>query len=152
MMRNARKGSLYNLRTTQPVHKLAHVRQGWHKTLCQEDINILSWMSRSPDLNPMARLWDVLGRRVRGHQHAPQTVRQLAIALQQEWDNIPRRTVRRLYCSVRSSECSQRAGGHPRYWRGSRFGWLLVCLWQYGQKIWRDRSHWFAGFKSHWIK
>lgn len=85
--------------------------------LRQEGINVLPWPSKSPDLNCIEHLWDELGRRVHGRQNAPQTVRQLAIALQQEWDNIPRRTVRRLCCSMRSRlrECSQRAGGHTRY-------------------------------------
>ena len=61
-----------------------------------ESINVLPWFSKSPYLNPIEHLWDELGRHVREHQNVPQTLRQLEIAIQQEWDNIPRRTVRRL--------------------------------------------------------
>ena len=85
--------------------------------LRQQGINVLPWPSKSPDLNVIEHLWDELGRRVRRRQNVPQNVRQLAIALQQEWDNIPRRTGRRLCCSMRSRprECVQRAGGHTQY-------------------------------------
>ena len=64
--------------------------------LRQEGINVLLWPSKSPDLNPIEHLWDELGRRVRGRLNVPQTVRQLEIALRQDWNNISRRTVRRL--------------------------------------------------------
>ena len=85
--------------------------------LRQEGINVLPWPSKSPDLNPIEHLWDELGCRVRGRQNVPQTVRQLEIALQQEWNNIPRRTVRRLCTSMgsRLRACSQSSGGHTRY-------------------------------------
>ena len=85
--------------------------------LRQEGINILPWPSKSPDLNPIEHLWDELGHRVRGRQNVPQTVRQLEWALQQEWNNIPRRTARRLCTSMgsRLCACSQSAGGHTRY-------------------------------------
>ena len=68
--------------------------------------------------NLIEHLWDELGFRIRGRQHALQTVRQLVIALQQEWDNIPLRTVRCWCWSVRSRlpESSQHAGGHTQYW------------------------------------
>ena len=45
---------------------------------------MLPWPSRSPDSNPIEHLWDELDRRVRGRQYAPQTERQLVIALHQE--------------------------------------------------------------------
>ena len=85
--------------------------------LRQEGINVLPWPSKSPDLNVIEHLWDELGRRVRRRQQTPQTLRQLSTALQQEWDNIPRRTVRRLCSSMRSRlrHCLQNYGGHTRY-------------------------------------
>ena len=83
----------------------------------QQGINVLPWPSKSPNLNVIEHLWDEFGRRVRRRQNVPQNVRQLAIALQQEWVNIPRRTLRRLCCSMRSRlrECVQLAGGHTQY-------------------------------------
>ena len=85
--------------------------------LRQEGINVLLWPSKSPDLNVIEHLWDELGRRVRRRQQTPQTLRQLSTALQQEWDNIPRRTVRRLCSSMRSRlrHCLQNYGGHTRF-------------------------------------
>ena len=48
---------------------------------------VLPWPFKSPDFNPIDYLWDELDRRLR--QHQPQTLPQLALALQAEWDNIP---------------------------------------------------------------
>lgn len=52
--------------------------------LDEENINVLPWPSRSPDLNPIEHLWDELGRRVRRRNPAPQTLPQLAQALREE--------------------------------------------------------------------
>jgi len=41
------------------------------------------------DFNPIDHLWDELDRRLRQRQHQSQTIPQLALALQAEWDNIP---------------------------------------------------------------
>ena len=85
--------------------------------LQHQGIHVLEWPSRSPDLSPIEHLWDELGRRLRSRPHAPQNVRELSIALQEEWNNIPMRTVRRLCASMpsRIQECIQHNGGHNRY-------------------------------------
>ena len=82
-----------------------------------QGIPTLDWPSRSPDLNPIEHMWDELGRRLRQRQNQPQNVRQLGIALQQEWNNIPRRCVRRLCNSMpnRIRAVIQAHGGHTRY-------------------------------------
>jgi transposase len=51
----------------------------------QNNINVLPWPSKSPDLNPIERLWDRLDKRVRQRQPPPQTLDQLRQVLQQEW-------------------------------------------------------------------
>ena len=85
--------------------------------LRQNGVDVMDWPSLSPDLNPIEHLWDELGRRIRRRQRPPQTLRELRQALEQEWDNIPRATIRRLCRSMpsRLRECLGNNGGHTRY-------------------------------------
>lgn len=85
--------------------------------LRQNNVDVLDWPSLSPDLSPIEHIWDELGRRVRQRQPAPRTLIQLTTALREEWDNIPRGTVRRLCQSMpsRIRECIRHNGGHMRY-------------------------------------
>jgi hypothetical protein len=66
----------------------------------QNNINVLPWPSKSPDLNPIEHLWDELDKRVRQRQPPPQTLVQLRQMLQQEWRTIPRNNVRNLIESM----------------------------------------------------
>jgi transposase len=50
----------------------------------QNNINVLPWSSKSPNLNPIEHLWDQLDTRVRQRQPPPQTLDQLSQMLQQE--------------------------------------------------------------------
>jgi transposase len=54
----------------------------------QNNINVLTWPSKSP--NPIEHLWDQLDKHVRQRQPTPQTLDQLRQMLQQEWRTIPR--------------------------------------------------------------
>ena len=101
----------------QHDNALPHTAKLTQGFLRQKGINVLPWPSKSPDLNVIKHLWDELGRRVRRRQQVPQTLRQLSTALQQERDNIPRRTIRRLCSTMRSRlrHCLQNYGGHTRY-------------------------------------
>ena len=49
----------------------------------------MEWPARSPDMNPIEHLWDLLERRVRGRPQVPQTVADLCQVLIHEWRNIP---------------------------------------------------------------
>ena len=42
----------------------------------QNNINVLPWPFKSPDLNPIEPLWDHLDKRVQQRQPAPQTLDQ----------------------------------------------------------------------------
>lgn len=83
----------------------------------EEGIEVFDWPARSPDLNPIEHVWDILGRRVRGRQHPPSTVGELREALVEEWGAIPQNDIRSLIRSMpnRCMECIDAHGGHTRY-------------------------------------
>ena len=81
------------------------------------NVDVMEWPSKSPDLSPIEQEWDLLDRRVRQRPVQPQTLRQLQHALVQEWNNIPMDVIRRYKRSMRR-RCRaviQSAGGHTRY-------------------------------------
>ncbi|EFN78924.1 Transposable element Tc3 transposase, partial [Harpegnathos saltator] len=63
-------------------------------------INRLDWPANSPDLNPIEHLWDNLGRKVRNHVPAPQSLRELRIILENEWNTITQDETKRLIRSM----------------------------------------------------
>jgi transposase len=60
-----------------------------------------SWPALSPDLSPIEHIWDELGRRVRHHQHPPETPQELSDALVHEWNNIPQAFIQQMIGSMR---------------------------------------------------
>ena len=85
--------------------------------LAQNNVPVLPWPSKSPDLNPIEHLWDLLDRRVRRRQPQPQTLEQLRNALQDEWGRIPQQQIRRLIQSMprRCQAVLDAHGGNTRY-------------------------------------
>ncbi|CDQ78348.1 unnamed protein product [Oncorhynchus mykiss] len=85
------------------------------KFLQEEGINAIDWPARSPDLNPIEHIWDIMSHSI--HQHAPQTVQELADALVQVWEEIPQETIRHFIRSMprRCREVIQAHGGHTHY-------------------------------------
>ena len=67
----------------------------------QNGVQVLPWPAFSPDLNPIEHLWDQLGKRVYSRRHAPINRQLLAMALQEEWDNITQDQIQRLIRSMR---------------------------------------------------
>ena len=85
--------------------------------LDNESIERMDWPARSPDLNPIEHVWDMLGKAVRARENQPQTLVQLGQALQEEWDRIPQQRIRNLIGSMRR-RCQaiiEMRGGHTRY-------------------------------------
>ncbi len=56
--------------------------------LDQEGIDIMDWPARSPDLNAIEHLWDMLPLRVSHGPNPPQTVQTLKEALMEVWNPI----------------------------------------------------------------
>ena len=144
---------------------LTFLRQG-HATIFQEDnarchvarhtmdflqannVIVLDWPARSPDMSPIEHLWDHLGRRVR-ERNDVNNVRDLERVLHEEWTRIPMAVVRRLISSTRR-RCGaviDSNGGHTRYWS---LVWFSV---RYPNVVWRYAADVLCvNFKSNfWI-
>ncbi|GFU97160.1 transposable element Tc3 transposase [Trichonephila clavipes] len=60
-----------------------------NRSLESEDIERMDWPARSPDLNPIEHVWDFLGRCLAARTLPPVTIRELRLALQDEWAAMP---------------------------------------------------------------
>lgn len=84
--------------------------------LATHNVNVLPWPACSPDMNPIEHIWDLLGQSVR-RNHVINNIRDLTLALVQEWNAIPNYVIRRYVRSMRSRIIAliHRRGGHNRY-------------------------------------
>ena len=82
-----------------------------------QGIEVMYWPACSPDLSPIEHVWDLLGRRVRSRNRAPETVHELSQALIDEWNALPQQLIRRYIRSMprRCEACIQARGGHTSY-------------------------------------
>ncbi|KAL0173189.1 hypothetical protein M9458_033500 [Cirrhinus mrigala] len=87
-----------------------HVAGVCQQFLQDGGIDAMDWPARSPDLNPIEHIWDIMSRSIHQRHVAPQTVQELADALVQE-------TIRHLIRSMprRCREVIQARGGHTHY-------------------------------------
>ena len=83
--------------------------------LARNRVNILPWPSRSPDLNPIEHLWDLLDRAIRGYNMRNRN--ELQQTLISEWNRIQQNTIQRYIVSMRSRCLAviRAGGGHTRY-------------------------------------
>jgi hypothetical protein len=75
-------------------------------------MHAMDWPARSPDLNPIEHIWDIMSRSIHQRHVAPQTVQELADALVQVWE-IPQGTFCHLIRSIprHCIEVKQARGG-----------------------------------------
>lgn len=73
--------------------------------------------ARSPDINAIEHVWDMLKRRLQARVHRPTTLRELEMALQEEWESIPQEYIARVIRSMprRLNEIVRARGGVTRY-------------------------------------
>ncbi|GFU57051.1 transposable element Tcb2 transposase [Trichonephila clavipes] len=94
-----------------------------HRTVAAEqllesaDIERMDWLARYPDLNPIEHVWDFLGRRLAARTLPPVTIRELRLALQDEWAAMPQQLIDTLILSMgrRCETCLAVRGDHILY-------------------------------------
>ncbi|GFW15955.1 transposable element Tcb2 transposase [Trichonephila clavipes] len=93
-----------------PCHRTVAAEQ----LLESEDIERMDWLARSPDLNPIEHVRDFLGRRLAARTLPPVTVRELRLALQDEWAAMPQQLIDTLILSMgrRCETCLAVRGDH----------------------------------------
>ncbi|GFT76804.1 transposable element Tcb2 transposase [Trichonephila clavipes] len=96
-----------------PCHRTVAAEQ----LLESEDIERMDWPARSPDFNPIEHVWDFLGRRLAARTLPPETIRELRLALQDEWAAMPQQLIDTLILSMgRGCEtCLAVRGDHIPY-------------------------------------
>ncbi|GFW38680.1 transposable element Tcb2 transposase [Trichonephila clavipes] len=70
-----------------------HCTVAAEQLLESEDIERMDWPARSPDFNPIEHVWDFLGRRFAARTLSPVTIRELRLALQDEWAAMPQQLI-----------------------------------------------------------
>ncbi|GFX81901.1 transposable element Tcb2 transposase [Trichonephila clavipes] len=82
-----------------------------------EDIERMDWPARYPDLNPIEHVWDFLGRRLAARTLPQVTIRELRLALQDEWAAMPQQLIDTLILSMsrRCETCLAVRGDHIPY-------------------------------------
>ncbi|GFX80517.1 transposable element Tcb2 transposase [Trichonephila clavipes] len=96
-----------------PCHRTVSAEQ----LLESEDIERMDWPARSPDLNPIEHVWEFLGRRLAARTLPPVTIRELQLALQDEWAAMPQQLIDTLILSMgrRCETCLAVRGDHIPY-------------------------------------
>ncbi|GFX52510.1 transposable element Tcb2 transposase [Trichonephila clavipes] len=94
-----------------------HCTVATEQLLESEDIERMDCLARSPDLNPIEHVWDFLGRRLAVRTLPPVTIRELRLALQNEWATMPQQLIDTLILSMgrRCETCLAVRGDHIPY-------------------------------------
>ncbi|CAH1976468.1 unnamed protein product [Acanthoscelides obtectus] len=81
------------------------------------DVTLLPWPPRSPDLSPIEHVWDMMGRRLLNLQRLPQTLESLREELVVAWNEIPQDDIDHLIRSMPTGvgECVAHQGASTRY-------------------------------------
>ena len=87
-----------------------HVSKSTKTWLANEGIDLLPWPAKSPDLNPIENLWDLMDRKLR--KMALNSLDELELALHNAWLAIPQDTLKNLSNSMpdRVRKCLSRRG------------------------------------------
>ena len=95
----------------------SHSARATRQYLAANNVQVMDWPARSPDLNPIEHIWDLLDRRLRNARNPPQTVAALRQEVVRQWNLLAQNEIRRYIGSMRR-RCEaviEAEGGHTRY-------------------------------------
>ena len=94
-----------------PCHSARSV-EAWFE---EERIEVMSWPSQSPDLNPIENLWEHIATKV--HEQTPANMQELWIAINTAWESLPQERLQTLFDSMprRCEAVIKAKGGSTRY-------------------------------------
>lgn len=94
-----------------------HVARCVEEYLQEVGIQKLEWPARSPDLNPIEHIWDMLKRKIKAGSHPPQTLNELRNAALAAWEGIPQVDIKNIIQSLpdRMQAVIRARGGNTRY-------------------------------------
>ena len=80
-------------------------------------VNYLDWPARSPDLNPIEHVGDLIGRRLRSEGPQPQNLIDLSERLIELWNDLDQDLIRTLILSMnrRCGDVIRGRGGNTKY-------------------------------------
>ncbi|GFV60360.1 DDE_3 domain-containing protein [Trichonephila clavipes] len=67
----------------------SHIALLTDEFLESEDISLIDWPSRSPDLNPIDHVWGALRRAITTQKPTMRTFQEMKTALRDDWDQLP---------------------------------------------------------------
>ncbi|GFU34690.1 transposable element Tcb2 transposase [Trichonephila clavipes] len=82
-----------------------------------ENIQRMSWLANSPDLNPIEHVWNMIGRQIAALSHPPSSVTELKRALQEAWNRFSPQLIHHLIASMANhwTACLAVRGDHTPY-------------------------------------
>ena len=85
--------------------------------LDQQDVDVMDWPARSPDMNPIDHVWDQMSVWIRDKDDPSSTIAELNNAVRQAWAAVRAVTARTLVESIprRVRALLAARGGHTRY-------------------------------------
>ena len=95
----------------------AHRARFTEESKARLNIRTIPWPARSPDLNPIEHVWNILGMRLQQRSNPPTSLAALANALREEWTAIPQAMIDNLIDSMprRVQAVIEAKGGPTRY-------------------------------------
>ena len=94
-----------------------HRAQRVYQLFDEEEILVMDWPAKSPDLNPIENLWGILARQVYANQRQFSNVNDLVSCVLEAWDAIPEQTLQNLVSSMQNCcfQCAMAKGGPTKY-------------------------------------